>query len=88
MLEIAMGKAIDKEKLFEYTLPEQLWINIGNFIDNLARRPFWIDHQASSTVFRGKQTYNFWQTIFETGTSTSGHKVMPSGLNIMEMMKA
>jgi DNA-directed RNA polymerase beta subunit len=85
---ITMGRAIDKEKLFQYPLPEQLWINIGNFIENLARRPFWIDRQASSTIFGGKQTSGFWQTIFENGTSASGHKVMPSGLNIMDMIKA
>jgi hypothetical protein len=85
---LTMGKVINRDKLFQYPLPEQLWINIGNFIDNLARRPIWIDRPASSTIFGGKQTYSFWEAIFETGASTAGHKAMPSGLNIMEMIKA
>jgi hypothetical protein len=85
---LTMGKVINRDKLFQYLFPEQLWTNIRNFIDNLARRPIWIDRPASSTIFGGKQTYSFWEAIFETGTSTAGHKAMPSGLNIMEMIKA
>jgi hypothetical protein len=85
---LTIGKVINRDKLFQYPLPEQLWTNIGNFIENLARRPLWIDRQASSTIFGGKQAYSFWQTIFETGTSPAGQKVLPVGLNIMEMIKA
>jgi hypothetical protein len=83
-----MGKPINREKLFQYAFPEQLWTNIGNFIENLAHRGIWIDRAASSTIFGAKQTYSFWEAIFETGTSPAGHKAMPSGLNIMEMIKA
>jgi HNH endonuclease len=57
------------------------------FFALLARLPFWIDRQASSTIFGAKQTYSFWQSILENGTSTAGHKVLPSGLNIAEMIK-
>ncbi len=85
---LTLGKVVNRDKLFQYLLPEQLWINIGSFIENLARRPIWVDRQASSTIFGSKQTYSFWEAIFETGTSTAGHKAMPSGLNIMEMIKA
>jgi hypothetical protein len=81
------GIGIDNEKLFQYPFSEQLWVNIGTFLDNLARLPIWIDRPASSTVFGAKQTYNFWQSIFESGTSTAGHKVLPSGLNIAAMIK-
>ncbi len=84
---LTLGKVINRDKIFQYPLPEQLWTNIGNFIENLARRPLWVDRQASSTLFGGKQTYSFWQSIFESGTSTAGQKVMPDGLNIMEMIK-
>lgn len=82
-----LGKPIDREKLFQYPFPEQLWSNIGNFVENLARMPFWVDRPASSTVFGAKQTHAFWQTIFETGTSPTGHQIMPNGLNIMELIK-
>jgi len=83
-----IGKPCNKERLFQYVFPEQLWTNIGNFIDNLARRPLWVDRQASATIFGGKQSYSYWEAIFETGVTRGGHKVMPSGLNIMEMIKA
>lgn len=84
---LMMGRVVDNEKLFQYPFPEQLWTNIGCFIDNLARLPMWVNRDASLTIFGGKQTYGFWQTIFESGSSPTGHKAMPAGLNIMEMIK-
>ncbi len=81
------GKPYNKEKLFQYPFPEQLWTNIGNFIESLARRPLWLDRKASSTIFGGKQTYSFWEAIFEHGTAPNGTKVMPAGLNIADMIK-
>ncbi|MBX4918373.1 HNH endonuclease [Rhizobium bangladeshense] len=84
---LMMGRVVDNQKLFQYPFPEQLWTNIGYFIDNLARLPMWVNRDASLTIFGGKQSYGFWQTIFESGSSPTGHKAMPSGLNIMEMIK-
>ena len=84
---LVMGRVITPEKLFQYPFPEQLWTNIGTFIDNLARLPLWVNREASSTVFGAKQTYKVWQSIFEDGRTPSGHRVMPGGLNIMEMIK-
>jgi hypothetical protein len=81
------GRSVDNAKLFQYPFPEQLWVNLSNFMENLARLKVWIDRPASSTIFGAKQTYSFWQSIFENGVSTAGHKVMPSGLNIAEMIK-
>lgn len=81
------GKMINKDKLFQYPFPEQLWTNIGHFLDNLGHLPMWVNKEASTTVFGGKNTYQFWETIFQTGQSPSGHKVMPSGLNILDMMQ-
>jgi hypothetical protein len=84
---LMLGRVVDNEKLFQYVFPDQLWINIGNFIESLARLPMWINRDASLTIFGGKQTYGFWQTVFESGVSPTGHKAMPTGLNIMEMIK-
>jgi hypothetical protein len=84
---IQMGRPIDKERIFQYPFPEQLWTNIGNFIENLGRLAIWKNREASQTAFGAKQTYSFWQNIFESGTSPNGLKVMPVGLNIMEMIK-
>jgi hypothetical protein len=85
---LMMGRVVDNERLFQYPFPEQLWTNIGQFIENLARLPMWVNRDASVTIFGGKQTYGFWQTIFESGSSPTGHKAMPTGLNIMDMIKA
>lgn len=85
---VHMGRKIDRDRLFQYPLPEQLWTNIGNFIDNLARLPMWVSKPLSETAFGAKQTYKYWQAVFETGSSPSGQKIMPSGLNIMDMIKA
>lgn len=81
------GTTVNAQKLFHRPLPDQIWINIEHFLDNLARLPFWVDKEASTTVFGGKATYQFWETIFETGQSSAGHKVMPTGLSIADMIK-
>ena len=65
-----------------------MWTNKGNFIENLARLPMWVDRPASLTLFDGKQRYGFLQEIFESGKSPTRHKAMPSGLDIMQMIKA
>ena len=85
---IQMGKPVDSERLFQYPFSEQLWTNIGNFVESLSRLPMWIDREASVTLFGGKQTYAFWQQIFETGRSPTGHPAMTKGINIMEMIKS
>jgi hypothetical protein len=82
-----LGKPFTSERLFQYRFPDQLWVNITNFLDNLARLPIWVNREISSTVFGGKQSYAFWQEIFETGTSPSGQKVMPSGINLNKMIQ-
>ncbi|MGE0502051.1 MAG: HNH endonuclease [Rhizobiaceae bacterium] len=81
------GKPIRTDRLFQYRFPDQLWSNISNFLDNLARLPLWVNREASNTVFGGKQTYAFWHEIFETGASTGGQRVMPSGININKMIQ-
>lgn len=82
-----LGKPIRAERLFQYRFPDQLWVNLSNFLDNLARLPLWVNREASNTVFGAKQTYAFWHEIFETGSSTGGQRVMPSGININKMIQ-
>lgn len=84
---ITTGKPIKEERLFQYPFPDQLWTNIRNFIRNLAALPLWVNKDLSATVFGGKQTNGYWQTIFETGKSTQGVQVMPQGINLVEMIK-
>lgn len=84
---IMQGKPIDENKLFQYSFPESLWDKIKIFVKNLRDLPIWVNKELSSTVFGGKQNYEYWQTIFETGKTPQGYQVLPSPINLMEMIK-
>jgi hypothetical protein len=85
---ITTGKALNEEKLFQYRFPEPLWDNIENFLVNLRKLPVWVNRDLSATIFGGKQNYEFWQTIFESGASPQGQAVMANGgLNLIKMIQ-
>jgi hypothetical protein len=82
------GRNVNLEKLFQTTFPEQLWTNIGNFLDHLGRLPLWVDYQLSSTAFGGKALAKFWEDIFNTGNAPNGTPVIhKGGLNVLDMIK-
>jgi hypothetical protein len=85
---ITNGKPIKEEKIFQYNFPEPLWDNIENFIVNLTKMPLWVNRELSLSVFGGKQNYEYWQTIFESGKTPQGQQVLPSGINLMRMIQA
>lgn len=77
-----------KENFFQEDLPEQLWTNIENYIENLANLPMWKNAEFTKTVFgSGKPTDDFWYTIFTKGETVQGIKVLDKGLNVNEMIK-
>lgn len=80
------GRMYDKGSEFQNEFPEQLWINITNFIRNLKELPLWKDKSLSSTVFSGKQNYSYWETIFKTGKTIDGVQVLAQPLNYVEMI--
>lgn len=82
-----MGKLFDNEKLFQEIFNDQLWHNIENFLDRLSLLPLWKDRSMASTIFAGKQNYDFWKRVFETGKSPDGAHVLAKPLNFMEMIK-
>ena len=84
---IMQGKPIDESKLFQYRFPEPLWDRIRIFTMNLGRLPLWVNRELSSTVFGGKQNYEYWQTIFETGKTPQGFQVLAKPLDLMEMIR-
>jgi hypothetical protein len=47
-----------------------------------------MNRDLSQTVFGGRQNYEYWQTIFETGSTRQGQQVLPGPLNIMDMIRA
>jgi hypothetical protein len=85
---ITIGKPIHEDKLFQYRFPEPLWDGIENFIDNLRKMPLWVNRDLSLSVFGGKQNYEYWQTIFESGRTPQGQQVLPGGINLMKMIQA
>lgn len=85
---ITTGKPVHEEKLFQYRFPEPLWDNIENFIGNLLKMPLWVNRDLSLSVFGGKQNNEYWQTIFESGKTPQGQRVMPEGINLMKMIQA
>lgn len=84
---IMLGKPINEEKLFQYKFPEPLWERVQIFIRNLKSLPVWVNTELSLSVFGGKQNYEFWQTIFETGRSPQNQQVLAAPLDLMEMIK-
>ncbi len=85
---ISLGKPIDNEKLFQYEFSDILWQNIRNYIKNLSVLPLWINNQLSTTVFGGKQNYQFWHTIFSTGSSPQGVKVLTEPIDLLKLQQA
>lgn len=84
---ITLGKPFNEQKLFQYLIPADCWTNVEKFVKSLSRMSFWVNHDLSLSVFGTKQRYNYWETIFETGSSPDGTRVLPRGLDFMDMIK-
>jgi len=84
---MTMGKIVKDEGIFQNQFSEQLWVNIENFIKNLYNLPLWKDRGMSSTVFAGKNNYDYWKTIFETAKTPDNAVVLTKPLNFMEMIQ-
>ena len=51
------------------------------------RLSIWVNKDLSNSIFGGKQNYEFWQSIFESGKTSEGAAVMQSGINVMRMIE-
>lgn len=80
------GKYVDKERLLQYPIPEDLWNRVETFLKSLAGLPCWIDKGLSTTVFGAKQNRDFWKQVFETGKTPSGVRVLTKPLDVNEMI--
>jgi hypothetical protein len=83
---IMQGMPIEEKKLFQYKFPLPLWERIRVFVRNLNSLPLWSNTQLSTTVFGGKQNYEYWQHIFEKGKTPQGQQVLPEPINLMKMI--
>lgn len=82
------GKLYESNKLFQEEFPDQLWANIKRFVKNLRLLPLWKDKSMASTVFSGKNNYDFWKVTFETGKTKDGVIILAKPLNYIEMIKS
>ncbi|MCL6481035.1 MAG: hypothetical protein K6U02_04850 [Firmicutes bacterium] len=82
------GQLVDDEDLFQRPFPELLWEHVRKVIRNLNALPIWINKDAtiSSAVFGGKQTYDFWKHIFDTGTTPGGLRVLAKPLSLSDLL--
>ena len=83
---IMQGIPIDESKLFQYKFPVPLWERLRTFVRNFRNLPLWSNIALSSTVFGGKQNYDFWQYVFEKGKTQQGQQVLPEPINLMKMI--
>ena len=82
-----LGRKYNENSLFQQKFDEQLWINIENFISNLKNLALWKDRSMANTIFSGKNPYDYWKTIFETGKSVDNVPVLAKPINFVEMIK-
>ena len=84
---ISTGRPIDENKLFQYPIPDVCWNNIEKFVDALMGLPLWANRDLAGSIFGSKRNNDYWQAIFETGSTPGDVEVMPEGINLMEMIK-
>jgi hypothetical protein len=84
---VMSGQLFDQSRSFQYPFPEQLWDRLRAYLLNLRALPLWVNRNLSATVFGGKQTSEFWRTIFQDGKTPQGQQVLAGPINIMEMIK-
>jgi hypothetical protein len=80
------GQVIEEEELFQHKFSEDLWGLLAKLIRNIGNLPLWINKPLSSTVFGGKQDYDYWKVIFETGKSRDGQQVLAKPLNLDDLI--
>ena len=81
------GMPIEKDRLMQHRLPEDVWARVETFLRRLSGLPAWIDKSLSNTVFGAKQNRDFWTEVFRTGKSTTGVQVFTGPINVIDMMQ-
>ena len=81
------GTMYDSDNIFQQKFSDVMWSNIENFIANLRELPIWKDRSRAATTFGGKNTYDYWMTIFQTGYAPDGTQVLSSPVNTVDMIR-
>lgn len=78
------GIGIEDKEVMQQQIDDNIWEKVENFVINLSNLPIWVDREKTY-LFATKRTYDYWKTIFETGETPDGIKVLPRRLDIQEM---
>ena len=84
---IVSGELVERDRLMQHRLPENVWERIETFLRRLAALPAWIDKNLSGAVFGAKQNREFWAEAFRTGRGSSGVQIFVGRINVIEMMR-
>ncbi len=86
---LMQDQVVENEDLFQRRFPAHLLAHLRNLIRNMSNLPIWVnkDPNISSSVFGGKQTYDYWKQVFETGCTPGGIKVLAKPLNLDELIR-
>lgn len=81
------GELYDDQNLFQIKFPDQLWTNIRSFVQNMRELPLWKDRTMATTVFGGKQVYDYWYAVFRTGRTPDGTMILSRPINVVDMIR-
>lgn len=81
------GELVEKNRLMQYRLPENVWARIETFLRHLAGLPAWVDKNLSGTVFGAKQNREFWTEAFKTGRGSTGVQIFAGRMDVIHMMR-
>lgn len=81
------GKLVHDDRLLQISLPDELWLRMRHFFDNLSRLPCWVDRNLSTTVFGPKQNLDYWEHVFGTGKSPNGIQILAQPLDLNQMIQ-
>lgn len=83
------GKLVEDEDLFQVRFPDVLWEHVRNVVRNLKSLPIWVNKDAtiSSAVFGGKQTYDFWKHILDTGMTPANVRVLAKPVVLSDLLQ-
>ncbi len=87
-LLLSKGRPLGDGCEFQIPFDEAMWINITNFVRNLIKLPLWKNREFAETIFSGKNNYDYWKKVFETGRNPDGVPVLAKPLNYIEMIQA
>ncbi len=88
MSVVSAGTYWDKDSPLQRRLPEAAWTTLDNFIRNFGELSVWKNQSLSSTVFGGKQNFQFWKDAFKTGTANGVPILGGQPLNLLDLMKS